>query len=319
VPDTGTWAHAPGDGHEAPGAAQADSGISGTAQLVHMVSPCLTVLTGRTYSYGAFLKWVSGADPDSFQMMTALYSSPDCTGGSVGPPVSVDPATSGWNQVSGGFSTDATQGSVRLIVEVRQSAGQAFRVLLDDIYLLPSGSGSGSVCSDPANVLSAQGGNCSFTTAFSWWVPDTGSWVHAPGDGHDAPGAAQADSGISGTAQLAHMVSPCLTVVAGQTYNYGAFLKWVSGADPDSFQMMTALYSSTDCTGGSVGPPVSVDPSTSGWNKVSGSFAAGAGQESVRLVVEVGQSAGQSFRVLLDDVFLGEGLMPVGLSQFSVD
>lgn len=174
-------------------------------------------------------------------------------------------------------------------------------------------------CSDPANVITAQGGNCAFTTAFSWWVPNTGSWGHAPGDGHDAPGAAQADSGLSGTAQLAHLVSPCLTILPGQSYNYGAFLKWVSGGDPDVFQMMTAVYSSTDCTGSSVGPPVSIDPATSGWNKASGSFAAGAGQESVRLVVEVRHSGGQAFRVLLDDVFLGVGLMPVGLSGFSVE
>ena len=168
--------------------------------------------------------------------------------------------------------------------------------------------------------------NCGFPTNTSSWTVDSGTCAHNTADGSSAAGNIECDA-IDSDGRFVFLISQCITPASGDTYGYGADAQRVSGGTGNlSCQIALADHADLTCSSNINSGNTSWPPGTGIYTQSSSaSFGADLTfTQSIRvsiscIVISIYSPDFADFVVRIDDVFVGIGLVPVELQEFSVE
>ena len=169
-------------------------------------------------------------------------------------------------------------------------------------------------CNQAGNELS----NCDFTNHVGDWTLVTGDMlIHEPADGATAPGCLEVSGYFNNTTYDVWVVSDCLPVTGGGTYQSGFSVKRQTGqAGVECFAQVT-YYTGVTCSSflsNEVTPGIVID---SIWQEIFETHVAPATAESAAFLMICGHSS--DYEVRFDDALYGQGLVPAELISFMVE
>lgn len=167
-------------------------------------------------------------------------------------------------------------------------------------------------CQQPGNRVT----NCGFDTGLSGWSLSTGTLTHQPSDGSSQAGSLQAAAGggVNPTAAF----EQCLTGLAPSTsYGFGVDARRLSGSTV-TCTVLIDQYAGANCTPPSTGTAGLTIALNATWTQSQSVHTTAATTQSAFFTVTCSDGT-QTFSVRFDDLFYGQGLVPVELSHFSVE
>jgi hypothetical protein len=194
--------------------------------------------------------------------------------------------------------------------------------------LLATLSPAWAACNSAGNLV---GNDCDFDAAgdvSNWTIESADSCVFNGADGSNAVGNLECNAFFSSAlGRFQVRVSYCASGATGATdYNYGVDARLVSAlGSPPSCNVRLIDFTGAGCTSNiDADNPVTYTPVSGSYTQSpAANYVVGAGTTTVRLEVECisGPPAPSpdDFTIRLDDAFIGVGLVPVELEQFSVE